>query len=180
VRLGVLFVTWYSLISRQFWGQQVTKLAIFQFFVTLSVICAKHMLSVLLWISKSWTEVTSWATRADVHTESNQLIVYGGPALWLEADFIQGAGPLAPPLAQCEMMKWNRNRAKRIDYLVLLSRPNFPHNNLIQQTLSGVHSQKAKIPQPTPSITPNSIDKWTVILYTSNTWELRVKNLKGF
>ena len=121
--------------------------------------------------------------RADVHTESNQLIVYGGPALWLEADFIQGAGPLAPQLAQCEIMKWNRNRAKIIDYLVLLSRPNFPSQQSYPANFKWSTQPKSQDPTTyihLASITTNSIEKWTVILYTCNTWELRVKNLKGF
>ena len=87
----------------------------------------------------------------------------------------QAPGPSTGAVRNDEV-KWKQSK----ENLVLLSRPNFLHNNLIQQTLSGVHSRKAKIPQPTHSITPNSIEKWTVILYTSNTLELRVKTLKRF
>jgi len=92
--------------------------------------------------------------------------------------FYSGGRPPGPSTGAVrnDEVKWKQSK----ENLVLLSRPNFLHNNLIQQTLSGVHSRKAKIPQPTHSITPNSIEKWTVILYTSNTLELRVKTLKRF
>ena len=65
--------------------------------------------------------VQTRATRADVHTESNQLIVYGGPALWLGADFIQGAGPW--PLHWRSAKWWSEMETKQKESTILCCFP---------------------------------------------------------
>jgi len=48
--------------------------------------------------------ILSHSCRCAHRIKSTNRLWWAGPLAG--ADFIQGAGPLAPPLAQCEMMKW--------------------------------------------------------------------------